>query len=38
MAYIASKPVISLEKFTGLDPSEDVADFVSLIERKIEIR
>ena len=36
MANIVAYPDISLEKFTGLDPSEDVADFLSLIERKIE--
>ena len=36
MAKIVAYPDISLEKFTGLDPSEDVADFLSLIERKIE--
>ena len=36
MANIVAYPDISLEKFTGLDPSDDVADFLSLIERKIE--
>ena len=36
MANIVAYPDISLEKFTGLDPSEDVVDFLSLIERKIE--
>ena len=35
MASIVSCPDISLQKFTGLDPSEDVADFLSLIERKM---
>ena len=36
MANIVAYPHNSLEKFTGLDPSEDVADFLNLIERKIE--
>ena len=36
MANILAYPDIFLEKFTGLDPSEDVVDFLSLIERKIE--
>ena len=29
MANIVAYPDITLEKFTGLDPSEDVADFLS---------
>ena len=37
MVNIVAYPDISLEKFTGLDPSEDVADFLSLIERKSEL-
>ena len=36
MANVVAYPGISLEKLTGLDPSENVADFLSLIERKIE--
>ena len=36
MANIVAYPDFSLEKIKGLDPSEDVADFLSLIERKIE--
>ena len=36
MANIVAYPDISLEEYTGLDPSEDVTDFLSLIERKIE--
>ena len=32
MAKIAAYPDNSLEKLTGLDPSEDVADILSLIE------
>ena len=36
MANIVAYPDISLEKFTGFEPSEVVADFLSLIERKIE--
>ena len=36
MTNIVAYPDIFLEKFTGLDPSEDVADFLSLKERKIE--
>ena len=36
MAKIVAYTDISLQKFTGSDPSEDVADFLSLIEQKIE--
>ena len=36
MTNIVAYPDISLEKFTGLDPNEGVANFSSLIERKIE--
>ena len=34
MADIVAYPDISFEKFTGLDPSEDVADFLSLKNEK----
>ena len=36
MANIVAYPSISLENFTGLDPRENVADFLSLLERNIE--
>ena len=36
MANIVAYPDIALEKNTGLDPCEDLAGFLSLIERKIE--
>ena len=36
MANIVAYPDISLEKFTSVDPSEDVEEFLSLLERKIE--
>ena len=37
MANIVAYPDISPEKFTVFDPCDDVADFLSLIERKVEI-
>ena len=36
MANPVAYPDIALEKFTGLDPSEDATMFIDLIERKIE--
>ena len=36
MANVVAYPDIALEKFTGLDPSEDAQDFINLIIRKIQ--
>ena len=36
MANIVAYPNISLEKFTSLDQSEDVANFLSFIEQKVD--
>ena len=35
MAQVVAFPDIALEKFTGLDSSEDAQTFIDLIERKI---
>ena len=35
-ANVVAYPDIALEKFTGLDPSEDAKEFFSLIQRKIQ--
>ena len=35
-ANVVAYPDIALEKFTGLDPSEDAKDFFSLLQRKIQ--
>ena len=35
-ANVVAYPDIALEKFTGLDPSEDAQEFFSLIQRKIQ--
>ena len=35
-ANVVAYPEIALEKFTGLDPSEDAQEFFSLIQRKIQ--
>ena len=35
MAQVVEFPDIALEKFTGLDSSEDAQTFIDLIERKI---
>ena len=35
-ANVVAYPDIPLEKFTGLDPSEDTQEFFSLIQRKIQ--
>ena len=36
MANIVAYPDLALEKFTGLDPSEDAQDFLNLINKKID--
>ena len=36
MANVIAYPDNALEKFTGLDPSEDAQDFISLLVRKIQ--
>ena len=33
-ANVVAYPDIALEKFTGLDPSEDAQEFFSLIQKK----
>ena len=35
-ANVVAYPDIALEKFTGLDPSEDAQELFSLIQRKIQ--
>ena len=35
-ANVVAHPDIGLEKFTGLDPSEDAQELFSLIQRKIQ--
>ena len=36
MANVVAYPDISLDKFTGLDPSEDARDFIDIIEQKMQ--
>ena len=36
VANVVAYPDIALEKFTGLDPSEDAQELFSLIQRKIQ--